>query len=339
MKYYSIILGLLLCCAAHSYAGAVEVDQPKATAFLGTDWSLEMALKPGYIQGDTTYKISFLGGASELKFPLQHSLLGFEVALGHKGFGPEKAYPGRLVINWAGNTSAEKGKMEDSDWIDNDIAFFTDLGVPGSQHSGKDIYSESKARLKAKIIDINYLFDLDNEPEMTISAMFGYRTQKFEYEISDTAQVGYGPYAPYFTGGVSGKTLEYRVRYEFPYLGAKVEMDLKNQTRGYFYLGFSSWVTVKDLDDHILRHKIAKSDCTGSAFIIGLGARRRIDQQWFFEFDTSLVQIDTDGIQQQTWYGDDSASAGFDDTGSSVKVNNEITASLWTSYLGISYRF
>jgi len=358
MKYYTIILGFLLCCMAHIYAGAVEIDQPKATAFLGKDWSLEMALKSGYVQGDTTYKITFLGGASELEFPLRHSLLGFEVALGHKGFGPEKEFPGRLVLNWAFNTTTEKGKMEDSDWIDNDVAFFTDLGVPGSAHAGKDIYSESNAKLKANIVDISYVFDLDNvptrsrdpeekplgatsfgKPKMTISAMVGYRTQKFEYEISDTVQVGYGPYAPYFTGNVPGKTLEYRVRYKFPYLGAKVEAMLKDQTRGSFYLGFSNWVTARDLDDHILRRKIAKADCTGSAFIMGLGLQWVVKPEWFIQFDTSLLQIDTDGIQKQIWYGDDPASSGFDDTGSSVKVKDEITASIWTTYLSISHKF
>lgn len=218
MKYYYIMLGFLICWVANINAVAAELTQPKKTAFLGEDLSLSVALKTGYVQGDTTYRIDFLSGASELKFPLQHSLLGLEISLGHTGWESDNEFRGKLVFNISSNLSSEEGKMKDSDWIHNDVAFFTQLGKPGYQHTGKDIYSESDARLKAKIVDISYVLDLSNKPEMTISALVGYRTQRFEYEISDTVQVGYGPYAPCFTGSIPGKTLEYRVRYEFIYL-------------------------------------------------------------------------------------------------------------------------
>lgn len=73
--------------------------------------------------------------------------------------------------------------------------------------------------------------------------------------------------------------------------------------------------------------------------MLGLGLQWVVKPQWFVQFDTSFLKIDTSGTQVQQWYGDDPASPGFDDTGSSVSIDNEITASMWTSYLGISYRF
>ncbi|MEW6003669.1 MAG: hypothetical protein AB1638_13630, partial [Nitrospirota bacterium] len=45
---------------------------------------LDISLRSGYLHGDSTYHISFSGGASQLEFPLKTYLLGPEIGWGYK---------------------------------------------------------------------------------------------------------------------------------------------------------------------------------------------------------------------------------------------------------------
>ncbi len=351
MKYYLIIIGLVVLGVVYGNLDADEVARPDTvmspapeTHVTGEDWSLSLALQPGSIQGNSTYHINFPGGESELEFPLKHSLFGLTCVLTYGENQTDDQLRSRLSISWFTSLSSNAGHMKDSDWIDNDIALFTDLGlpVPGNEHPGKDIYSESQAELKASLTDVNYAISLNaasRQGGMNTGLVAGYQTQRFEYDISNTAQVGYGPYAPYFTGNVPGPVLVYRITYKIPYLGLRTEFLLDKHIQGKIGLGFSGWVQADDVDDHLLRYKVGKGDCQGSAFMFSLGFQWMFKPQCALQVFYTHMSIDTQGTQIQEWYGNDPASPGVDDTGDWVSVDDKITATMSTSYFGIGYKF
>ncbi|MBL7085038.1 MAG: hypothetical protein ISS43_02895, partial [Candidatus Omnitrophica bacterium] len=110
-----------------------------------------LGLQSGYITGDTTYHITFaedvlgfvFSGESELEFPLDNFLLGVEGVLGYKDFRNDKRDKARLSVSWFTDVSSDAGKMQDSDWLNNNY----DILYTGSTHPGLDIYSESDTDL------------------------------------------------------------------------------------------------------------------------------------------------------------------------------------------------
>jgi outer membrane protease len=300
-----------------------ELELKKANGEVGWPYNsgriyLDLGVQGGYLKGDTTYRITFDGGESELEFPLKTYFIGPEVGLGYKNSQKQDKF--RVKIRWLTNIGDGLGNMKDSDWLDDD-------GQPGL-----DIYSESNIRLRANIFDFNLLYNLWLTKNITVGSVFGYKYQQFDYRVSNTNQVGYGIYAADYTAYVRGRTLEYKVKYHIPYFG--LSSDLLFGKKFHVNVGgsYSPWAIAKDRDDHILRYKLSKGDADGYAYFINLNAILNILPNWFLILGGEYTKIHTTGTQHQSFY--DGAYAGW-----TAEVDDKITSKQSFLSAAITYTF
>lgn len=285
----------------------------------------------GHISGNATYYITSYKGTSgiesELEFPLNNSLLGIEGSLHYRNpnNGQDEA---KLIIGWYTNISDYAGKLKDSDWLSNDL----DIVLTGSAHSGKDIYSESDAELRANIIDVRYVYNFYSTKNLDIGSVIGYKYQKFEYNASNVDQIGYGPYVSYQTVSVLGPVLDYEVEHSIPYLGLSAEVLSGNRFRLNVRAVYSPRTWAHDRDDHLLRYKLSKGDCEGNAYFITMNANWKFSSNWLLQIGGEYTGINTEGTQYQEFY------AGSH-VGESYTVEDKISSSLLVSFVGFEYRF
>ncbi len=288
---------------------------------------VDIGFQGGYINGYSKYHISFDGGASELEFPLKAYLAG--VNLGWDYRNDRKQEIVRMELKWLTNVTDGKGKMEDSDWIDDDGTF---LGIPGYSQPGKDIFSESDVKLRAHIFDVNVAYNIWLIKIFSLGPMVGYRYEFFKYDIKNTHQVGYGAYYPFFTANIYGKTLEYEVSYHIPYIGLSSNLSFGKVFKINASLGYSPRTSVNDEDDHLLRYKLSKADTNGHALVGNLNTNLRLLAHLYLSGGVDYLWIRTTGTQTQTFY------AG-PDAGWTAEVDDKITSSQWIVYGMMTFRF
>lgn len=319
-----LLLVTLLVCMS------VLPENACAAGYGDGEFYTDLGLRTGYLRGNTTYHISYYTGASgiesELEFPLQTFLLGFEGRVGYKNSLGKDVFG--LNVKWLTNIDDGSGKMKDSDWLTDDL----DIIEVGSSHPGKDIYSESDMELDAKILDLNAAYKFWLSDKFNIGPMIGYKYQRFEYDVSNVNQVGYGPYAPFYTATVSGKVLDYKVSYNIPYFGLSSELLFKDKFHANIKLAYSPFVSAKDTDDHILRYKLSKGDTKGHAAAASLNAIWEFLPMWFLNMGGEYMNIHTTGTQHQYFYA--GPYMGY-----SADVNDKITSEQWLVKLGVIYRF
>jgi len=284
---------------------------------------VDFGLQGGYISGYTKYHISFDGGASELEFPLEAYLFGFNLGWGFRN--EQKQEKVRMEIKWLTNVSDGRGKMEDSDWIDDDADF---LGISGYHHSGKDIYSESDVKLRAHIFNANVMYNVWLIKNFSIGPMAGYRYQIFKYDVKNTNQIGYGEYAPDFSASVRGNTLKYKIKYHIPYLGLSSNLSFGKVFKTNLSLCYAPWAFVKDRDVHLLRHKLSKTDSDGHAFIGNLNTTLHLLAHLYLSAGADYLWIHTTGTQDQYFY-----DVLY------YEVDNKVTSLQWVVYGTMTYRF
>lgn len=306
-------------------SSSVEFGMAQTPSNNGVGWKfangklyLDLGFQFGYMYGDTTYRISFPGGASQLEFPLKTFFLGPQIVWGYKNaWGLDKF---RLQAKWFTNVGRGSGKMKDSDWIDGD-------GQPGL-----DIYSESKIKLRAHIVDVNLLYNFWPVKFWSIGPMLGYRYQHYKYDVSDTNQIGLGIYAPLYTVSVSGKTLKYKVTYSFPYFGLNSDILFGKKFQINMNAGYTPWAFAKDRDDHLLRYKLNVGDADGWAFVANVKGSWNFIPHWFLTLSGEYLKIRTKGTQHQFFYAGPDLGLSFD-------VDDKITSKQWLVSLMVTYRF
>ena len=299
----------------------VESVEPEAETRLTSNGGrvyLDLGIQSGYLKGDTTYHIDFPGGASELEFPLETYLVGPELVWGYRN--PQKQDQFVFKIKWLTNIDNGSGKMKDSDWLE------------GDGHPGLDIYSESDVELQANILDVNVTYNLWPTKAWAIGPIVGYRYEKFEFNVKDTEQVGYGPYAPGYTVAVSGKTLDYVVTYHIPYLGVSSSIRLLKGFSAEINAGYSPITFAEDRDDHILRYKLSKGDTDGYSYFANANAVWNFLSHWFLIVGAEYLKIHTTGEQHQSFYAGPDAGLEFD-------VDDKITSKQTFLSATVIYRF
>jgi len=328
MKKMVMVIGLSILLVAGSVdfglsqiTSEVELKKPKAEvgwAFNNGRIYLDLGVQSGYLKGDTTYRITFLEGASELEFPLKTYLVGPEIGWGYKNSLKQDKL--QVKVKWLTNISRGSGKMKDSDWLDDD-------GQPGL-----DIYSESDIELKAYIIDVNAIYNFWPIKQLSIGPMVGYKYQRFEYDVKNTKQIGIGIYAPDYTASVSGKTLDYEVVYHIPYFGLGSNILFGKKFRVNMTGGYTPWATAKDRDDHILRYKLSEADVEGYTYFASLNAILNFLPHWFLIISGEYMKIHTTGTQHQSFYAGPNAGWTSD-------VDDKITSKQRFFSAMITYRF
>ncbi|MEK6745224.1 MAG: omptin family outer membrane protease [Nitrospirota bacterium] len=288
----------------------------------------------GYLTGSTLYHISIYdatgGVESELEFPLNTFLFGLEGGYVGKNANGRDAF--KIGLQWSTNLDSGSGKLKDSDWISGTAE--TDplpngLGLPA--HPGLDIYSESDIALTANILDLRASYNFWPSKGLVIGPLGGLLYQNFQFDASNVHQVGYGPYAPGFTGSVSGLVLTYEVTYTIPYLGMHSELLVGRGFQAFLDLGYSPWAAAKDRDDHVLRKKLSTAKTDGYAYLATITAQWDIEDNDFFLIRGQYLEINTKGTQTQTFYdGSGDVFAG---------INDKITSKQLSTTVLFSHRF
>jgi outer membrane protease len=327
-KILKIIFCMMLCFLPAFAINALGETPEKSSSKKTT---IEAGPLFGYLNGDSTYHISSYdmtgsGIESELAFPLKTYMAGIhgKVAL------RDAANRDRYTVNFRllRNIDSRSGKMQDSDWLTDDI----DISLVGAPHSGKDIYSESDILLTAYIFDVHAVYSYWPRSNISIGPLFGFTYEYFHFDVSNTNQVGYGPYAATYTGSISGKTLEYEVNYYIPYVGVNSELVVSNQFQIGIELGYSPSAQVQDRDDHLARSKLSKGSTSGYAYFSRLNLKWNITQSEFFQTTANYLKIETTGMQNQYFYGGPYAGQG-------ATVDDKITSTQVSMFLMLGHRF
>jgi hypothetical protein len=282
-----------------AFAAAATLAASPALAQEPGSWGFELSAPVSYAVGHTTYRIEGSDGvnsfASELEFPISTGLIGVRAR------AAQARQPGRggLAFEAAAQVAVQSqrtAKMEDSDWLEGPIA------DPGG-NPGLDIFSTSNAKLSGTVLEARAAWEFDAAAHgLVLAPMLGVVRQRFEYDVTDVQQVGYGGWwAPRATLSQSGPIIDYEVTYLLPYLGGRAEL-----TRGPFIGTAEAWFSplaqADDFDDHLLRGKTARSDASGSAWSAAAGARLALGARGALQAQVSLLRVDTSGSQRQRWY-------------------------------------
>ena len=316
MRYLIIITTACLLCIT--------------TKSLALNLFTEIGLETRYVQGDSTYRISFDNtwangghGESELEFPLNNLMAGVSLVIGSRHEKNPNQTKGWFSLTWLGVVNEPAGTMKDSDWVENDAAY------DEPPHAGRDMYTESDAQLKGTILDINYAYHFRVNSSWSLGPMIGYRSQYFEYEI-------YGYRGIYWTTPVSGpgKVLAYEITYKIPYigLGSDLLFGKDSQFRLHLTIAYSDRVKAEDRDDHILRYLLLEGDCEGEAYLIKINLDWRFYPNWLLGLGVEYVDIDTSGVQHQSFYAGSLVGLTGD-------VNDRITSTYRSTIFRISYTF
>ncbi len=282
----------------------------------GTKDSFSVGLQAEYLLGNTMYHISEYSGSSgiesELEFPLSTILAG--VNLGYHSENHAKRSFFRVDLSAKRNVDSGSGKVKDSDWLTNDM----DIVEVGSAHPGKDIYSESDSELKAEIIDVRAIIGSEVGENAKVGLLLGFRHEKFNYDVSNVNQVGYGPYASSFTGYVSGPVGTYEVIYDLFYAGLDANFKAGKDFTANARIAYAPSAQAKDRDDHILRSKVSTCTASGTAYLASLGGLWGFSENWSMGINGEYLSISTEGTQHQYFY---------DGSGVTYDIPDKITSS------------
>lgn len=279
------------------------------------------------LSGNTTYeiggKVTEVGaGSGVVHFPISKLEFPLAVYLISAKAGVTFRDAFRIGMGLKKNITPGEGTFEDSDWG----YWWLDDHAWASQDT-LDIYSESDASLDALLWDLHFSYTLKLKAAavrlgldtFALKLGLGFVHQTFDYDITNLDQ-WYPSYDIYKTdiendpdlstttksivkGHIynPGKVLTYTVDYTlFPVFetGAMVE----------FRKGFSletdfslcPLVKAEDDDHHILRDKVSKGDCDGTAVLASLKAGYALTKDLSVGLHYDYISIHTEGTQTQT---------------------------------------
>jgi outer membrane protease len=312
---------------AAAIAGVLLASGARAEEDGEPGWELEATVPVAWVGGHTTYEISASDGSSsirsQLQFPLQGVLAGLRarVAAPRSPDGPQWAFEGSALHT----LTEETGTMKDSDWIDGPA----ELSEVGAAHPGKDIYSTSKAFLRALVLEARASAGYDVTPGLRLAPLAGILYQSFSYVVVDVNQIGYGPWAGQ-TAKVGGRALTYDVGYRALYAGARGELAL-GQVTAALDAWYSPFAHASDEDDHLLRFKRSQTDAGGSAWQVRGEGRIALGAQDAVTLHGAVVGFSVTGTQTQTFY------AG-PDAGATGTIDAKLTSLRWTAGLAWTHR-
>ena len=316
------------CLRACALAVALAATSTSAQEQPDAAWEVELSVPLAALTGHTTYRIQAADQTgsveSELEFPLGGFVAGARGQLASRRDQDRRrvVFEATALLSFTGS----EGTLKDSDWLSDSI----DISTVGAAHPGKDIYSESNARLSALVLEGRAAWELEVSPGLSIAPLVGVLYQRFGYDVRDVVQVGYGPYAADFTGSAYGSVLDYEVRYRALYAGARGALVLGSGTLA-AEAWYSPFAHAEDRDDHMLRSKLSTSDADGSAWQAGVSGRLALGPSDALQAQLSLVRFTTTGTQLQRFYA--GADAGLSGT-----IDTTITSSRTTVVLVYSHR-
>ena len=245
-------------------------------------------LEVGQLDGTTRYIISTLedgGIKSELIFPLKTKIVSLKYGqeLPNTILGVKKI---NLSLMKNINTN-NNGLMKDSDW-------FYAWGFK------KDIYSETKADLKALGYKIEFNSPQYTTENINYSFNSGYKYNNFDYNVHDGIQYNY---ATDEEVQFSGKVLEYEVKYHIPYFGVEFSNHEAQTLNWNLNFNLAPYIKAEDIDDHILRYKKSTGSAEGSGYFLDGSLTYNLSSNLSILLTVEYNKFNTDGHQDQYFYG------------------------------------
>jgi hypothetical protein len=264
--------------------GHLEIENGFERSFLYTLY--QIGGKSLSRQGYTIYHFPI----SELKFPLDAYFFYFNLNIN---------FLNRLTIHYSmhKNINNRVSKMKDSDWVP-----FPKV---------KTIYSESDARLNAVFNESDLAVRLFTVSFFSLDLGAGFMHQYLYYWCSNVEQVSiYDTSSPIYIGNpqyvkLRGKIITYKLQYYIFTMQITPVFKIPIGT-GFLEIvtaiRFSPYLKAKDIDDHILRGKISKSESTGTAFMPFLKIIYTFYNRIFITAKFEYLYLTTEGKQQQYYY-------------------------------------
>ena len=225
------------------------------------------------------------------------------------------------------------GKMKDTDWIP----------IPGF----KTIYSESDARLNAVITETDLSVRLYTISFFSIKIGAGFMHQYLYYWCSNVFQTDIidsdlNLEMP-SVSIIKGKIITYEVQYYMFTMQITPVFTIpigKGHLQIIPSIRFSPYLKAKDIDDHILRGKIAKGDSKGTAFMPFLAIRYLFASRVFISAKLEYLYLVTKGIQTQSYYNPFIEPEITNNIpGWSARVDNKLKSEQLAVSLGAGYSF
>lgn len=263
---------------------------------------------------------------SELKFPLDVFMIYANLTL---------TLLDRISFHYGvkKNIHNRVGKMKDTDWIP----------LPGF----KTIYSESDARLNAIITEADLVVNLYTISFFSIKVGAGFMHQYLYYWCSNVVQediidANMNLEMPSITV-IQGKIITYEVQY---YIFTMQITPVFTIPLGKGYLEiipairFSPYLRAKDIDDHLLRGKVAKGDSKGTAFMPFLSIRYLFASRVFISAKLEYMYLVTKGKQTQSYYNPFiEPDITNNIPGWSARIENKLKSEQLSVSLGAGYSF
>lgn len=270
---------------------------------------------------------------SELEFPLDTFMAGVDVSISGEFLANT---PWSLNLDLRKNLNDPSNSMDDTDRI----------GIPAQNIWVTISSTESEAELSALILDVNWTLGFIRHADFTLGGMLGYRYHDFSFEIFGVKgwQLDENWARVYFDELQGVNVLDYDVTYHMPYIGLAGELNAPPKLALSGRIAYSPETRAEDRDDHILRNKLATSDCDGTSVMASIKGILFLSEPgqgllWHVALGGEIVKIDTDGHQDQTWYGDDPISEE-DDTGLRIGgIDDTMTSSFQTVSVSVGCTF
>ena len=283
--------------------------------------------------GENVPDVGYVFGESELKFPLEVLLAGFDLRVGSTS---ETRRSWAVALGLRKRIHDPVGTMEDSDWV----------GAPAIGFLQKLSFTESDADADALILDLKGHIALLESPSFSLNFMLGYMYQEFSYEIFGVSgwQLDDELQRFYFDVFEGVNVLDYDVSFKLPYFGVSASLGGSSGTSLEGEFAFSPRASANDRDDHILRGKLSEAQCTGIAFTAGANATWTFvssagGPSWWLGFGGELLSTSTDGKQVQFFYADDPGSEG-DETGLMFRgIDDKISSRQYKGSVQFGARF
>lgn len=279
-----------------------------AAAGAASDLGLRVSAPAALQAGFTSYRIRAADASGQveslLRFPLDATLAGLRLELTDRRDGGPGTWC--LWAGWRTAVASGRGPLQDSDWMSDSL----DRSTVGVAHPGKDLYSESRTRLRASAVELGLGRALLAGPRITVTPLVGFGWEWLAFDASDARQVGYGPYAASYSLTANGPVLTYRVEHWTLTAGVAVSgragpVELMGRLAAGPALGL-------DRDDHLLRSKLATSTAVGVAGEAAASARLGLGDHAFLELSGSALGLEARGNQHQRFYAGAYAGQSLD---------------------------
>jgi hypothetical protein len=250
------------------------------------------------------------------------------------GFGQSKNERSNWLVevSFLKNINDPRSLMKDHDW------FTGNTGV--GYFDGKFSYTKSDVEMNRTLITLEARKRLFYSGKSSFYAFGGFRFEQIKQDI-----IGYDGWQidifndPTFTpqSGYDDtvRALYYEVKYSSPFFGAAYDLLFSNSISMNITAAYMM-VSVSDLDDHLLRFKIAEADGSGSGIISTFNMRWEMRSNTesarpYIEMTGEFISAKVSTNQTQRWYGDDPFQDG-DETGT---VISGIPHDIFTTQLSV----